>query len=359
MSLGIEEQPVSGDKDLWYRIYDDKGNAVSVNARTGEAKVVKNAAAAKKAAGLKTAVEPNELYDLAIERIAEQAHSTGATLDDVRFLSAVHETRYFNGAWVGDEWRYFFSVKGMEYVVPARRTMITETMMDAFEPKLVGSLSAERLAEGVRPGAFAAGVTVTPEAALKGIDGVTRVSILVRDGELVYSLQDAGDELATVNARTGEVRKAPAVERGSGLPGFVVWLIGMALVALVYGSLYWAFTHSPAAAPQVPEGFNGPIPSIDEIFRGMGGMLVAGGLIGAVKRVKKAKVTDDEVRAAAAGAISYKGRPWSQTEYNMGYYNSLESLKQRGATKKQLALFEKLCADAPIKGGSFNPWSGD
>ncbi len=43
----------------------------------------------------------------------------------------------------------------------------------------------------------------------------------------------------------------------------------------------------------------------------------------------------------------------------MGYYNTLESLKARGATEAQLAQFKKLCDEAPVIGGRFNPWSGD
>ncbi len=94
-------------------------------------------------------------------------------------------------------------------------------------------------------------------------------------------------------------------------------------------------------------------------FLGMGGFLGLGVLAGTLRGAKKPKVTDDEIRAFVPGVVAYKGRPWSQTEYNVGYYTTLSSLKERGATKRQIALYEKLCAEAPIKGGSFNPWSGD
>lgn len=73
----------------------------------------------------------------------------------------------------------------------------------------------------------------------------------------------------------------------------------------------------------------------------------------------QATVTDEEVLAAARSTISYKGRPWSQTEYNMSLYTTADSLKARGATEAQLKLYFDTCAAAPIKGGSFNPWSGD
>lgn len=70
-------------------------------------------------------------------------------------------------------------------------------------------------------------------------------------------------------------------------------------------------------------------------------------------------VSDADVESAARSVISYKGRPWSQTEYNMGYYNALENLEKRGASAAQLERFKKLCDEAPVKGGGFNPWSGD
>ena len=70
-------------------------------------------------------------------------------------------------------------------------------------------------------------------------------------------------------------------------------------------------------------------------------------------------VTDAQIQSAAKGVESYKGRPWSSTEYNMAYGTTYWSLEERGATPEQLALFEDLCAKAPVRGGGFNPWSGD
>lgn len=71
------------------------------------------------------------------------------------------------------------------------------------------------------------------------------------------------------------------------------------------------------------------------------------------------KVTDDQVRAAAASVVMSKGMPWSKTEYYMNYSMALENLKKDDATDAQIELFKKLCAEAPIRGGRFNPWSGD
>ena len=375
VSLAARPAADGNGAQMTYKFYDDHGSEGTVGANGAFVRVDKVSAKAEKLApkvpaGLKHAVEPNELYALALENITATAAERGVTSDKIRFLSAVHEARYFNGAWVGDEWRFHFGFGGenggFQYMVPARRTMITETMMDAFAPKLVGTVTPARLAEGVAASLFDRAVLVTPEAALASVDGVTRVSLLPRveprsgDKDLWYSLQDASNELAAVNARTGEIRKAPPAASGASLKSFLIWLGLVAFVGALYSSLFWAGSHAPAAVPQgLPEGYNGVAPSINDVFRGMGGMLGLGAAAGTLRAAKKIKLTDDEIRASASSVISYKGRPWSQTEYNMGYYNTLESLKTRGATKVQLALYEKLCADAPVKGGSFNPWSGD
>ena len=70
-------------------------------------------------------------------------------------------------------------------------------------------------------------------------------------------------------------------------------------------------------------------------------------------------LSDDSIRASAKGVAMNKGRPWSQTEYNASWGYTYDALKRDGATAAQLKLFEKLTAEAPVIGGSFNPWSGD
>lgn len=375
VSVSLAARPASDGvgSQMSYRFYDDHGNVGTVGASGAFVRVdkvsEKPAKAAVKPAGLTHAVEPNELYALALEKISAKAASSGVAPDRIKLLSAVHQERRFNGAWVGDEWRFFFGWGGerggIEYMVPARRTMVTETMMDAFEPELKGTVPAERLADGVPAASFGDRVKTSPDAALKGLDGVARVSLLPRVDpatgakDLWYSYQDSGDELASMNARTGEVRKAaPAAPKASAVKSFLLWLGLAGLVAAVYGGFYWAASHAPVAAPALPEGWQGPIPSIEDVFRGMGGVLGLGMLAGTLK-ARKPKVTDDEIRSAVKSVVASKGGIWSQTEYNMGYYMTLQSLKERGATKRQIALYEKLCAEAPVIGGRFNPWSGD
>ncbi|MDD5657435.1 MAG: hypothetical protein PHF00_09310, partial [Elusimicrobia bacterium] len=70
-------------------------------------------------------------------------------------------------------------------------------------------------------------------------------------------------------------------------------------------------------------------------------------------------LSEEKVRAAAHGAISRKGRPWSSTEYNAAYAEAYWKLETAGATPEQMGLFQRLCDEAPVRGGGFNPWSGD
>ena len=375
VSLALRPAVDGNGSQMSYKFYDNDGSVGTVGAAGAFVRAdqlsAKASKAAAKPAGLVHAVAPNELYALALEKITAKAATAGVPVSKITFLSGVHETRFFNGAWIGDEWRFHFGWGGenggVQYMVPARRTMVSETMMDAFEPEFKGMVSAARLAEGMGAQYFDLSVKLGPDAALKSVDGATRVSLLPRvapangdrERDLWYSYQDSRDELASMNARTGEIRKgAPSAAKDSALKSFLMWLGGVALVALIYGGFYWAASNAPVAVPSVPEGWSGPIPTIEEMFQGMGGVLGLGMLAGTL-RSKKAKVTDDEIASAAKSVASSKGGIWSHTEYNMAYYNTLESLKSRGATKKQLALFEKLCAEAPVIGGRFNPWSGD
>ena len=71
------------------------------------------------------------------------------------------------------------------------------------------------------------------------------------------------------------------------------------------------------------------------------------------------KVSDEEVTKSANAVISYKGYPYSQTEFNSVYYNVLAELQKKGATQEQLQKFEQLVNSAPIRGGHFNSYSGD
>jgi hypothetical protein len=92
------------------------------------------------------------------------------------------------------------------------------------------------------------------------------------------------------------------------------------------------------------------------MFRDENGLV---GIVNANTGEAKLPVTDDEIRASAGGVASSKGGIWSQTEYNMAYSNTYDNLRTRGATETQLALFKKLCDEAPVLGGGFNRWSGD
>ncbi len=83
------------------------------------------------------------------------------------------------------------------------------------------------------------------------------------------------------------------------------------------------------------------------------------GRTGEGKEFTASTITRERLEAAAKSVGSYKGRPWSNTEYNMQESLTGDSLRRDGASPAQLRLFYKLCADIPVKAGGFNPWSGD
>ncbi|MGE0494254.1 MAG: hypothetical protein AB7S38_33895 [Vulcanimicrobiota bacterium] len=64
------------------------------------------------------------------------------------------------------------------------------------------------------------------------------------------------------------------------------------------------------------------------------------------------------VTASVGATASYKGYPWSQTEYNMSMYMARERIEEEHGPEAAKA-FETLMGREPVRGGRFNPWSGD
>lgn len=223
--------------------------------------------------------------------------------------------------------------------------------------------ATDRNMEKTLPGALTLGVGATgdPRASnLWVLDGkgpsVTRRVLMSVASKPRSAAKSARKPLTEEQAR----RRAELISKLKGAL-FTVGLI--AATFGMYAAFFYAATHGPAASSgiQVPEGWQGPIPNDIDIGRMFGGVLGLAGVVGLVKgRAEPSpKVTDERIRAAAASVVMSKGMPWSQTEYNVGYYTTLENLKKDGATDAQIELYKKLCAEAPIRGGRFNPWSGD
>ncbi|MDE2490129.1 MAG: hypothetical protein KGM24_04735, partial [Elusimicrobia bacterium] len=208
--------------------------------------------------------------------------------------------------------------------------------------------SAARTAAAVGPATVAAAAgpearSLSLEARWPKAEGPAKLWYVVRG--------ERGRELYAVDAAGGEtVKPAPY----AWVKPFLIWL-GLAAATIgIYGAIAFAFSHSPASSGSY-------VSSGTDIGRIFGGALGAGLLAGSLAKAapRPAAPTDDEIRAAASSVSSYKGMPWSQTEYNVGYYTTLERLKERGASDAQLELYKRLCAEAPLRGGRFNPWSGD
>lgn len=374
VALDYREEPVSGDKDLWYRFYDDRGAIVSVNARTAETRVDAKLPGKE---SLRASISPaspvdgfsSYVYETGYEAAKELAAKAGYKPDNLRFDRATLSPRAF-----GEDWTFIFISPSEKleqaprrYAVTVRRTMVSETQLDAISAKDLGPVERWGMPETFPASLVAGTVKVAPMDVVKSSgDDARTLELKARWNQagtgslLAYVVRgDKGREINSVNAATGAVSVPKPYER---LKQNLITIALFAATAAMFGAIYWAMSHAGAASSsvQVPDGWQGPVPSNVDIGAIFGGTLALSGAAGVIKRVvKKSKVSEERVRGAAASVASYKGRPWSHTEYNMAYYNTLESLKKDGATKAQVALFEKLCAEAPVRGGSFNPWSGD
>ncbi len=77
------------------------------------------------------------------------------------------------------------------------------------------------------------------------------------------------------------------------------------------------------------------------------------------KRSKQTPVSEAQIKLWAERSASSKGSPWSETEFNANNAQIRHCLVKDGATEEQLALYDKLVKEAPIRGGAFNRYSGD
>jgi hydroxymethylpyrimidine pyrophosphatase-like HAD family hydrolase len=367
VALDHRVEPVSGDADIWYRVSDQNGAVVSVNARTSETRVeaaVPGKDSLRASISKKSPVDgfSTFVYDAALAAAREHAVAIGYKPDNLRVTGAKLSPR----EW-GEDWTFSFVAPrenilkdARAFELKVRRTMVAETQLDAYDLKDFGrsplfvGFSAAKLPEFVK----VSPMDIVAKTGDKARTLELRGRWTGKDGEpeLWYVVRgEKGRELASYNANTGQLDET---DRWAGWKSAAFTAGLMAATAGLYALLFWAFTHAPAAPNpvQLPEGWQGGYPSgdIGALFGGTLG-LAAGTLRGA----KKAKVADSEIEGAAKSVVAYKGGVWSSTEYNMGYYTTLESLKTRGATKAQLERFRKLCDEAPVIGGRFNPWSGD
>ncbi|MBS2039255.1 hypothetical protein JST97_30000 [bacterium] len=83
---------------------------------------------------------------------------------------------------------------------------------------------------------------------------------------------------------------------------------------------------------------------------------------GRVAPSKKAPRLNSEAAAAVASAkaslASQKGYPWSQTEYNCALASVMDHLASQHGDAAAQELMRQM-ESVPVRGGRFNPWSGD
>ncbi|NNN04431.1 MAG: hypothetical protein HKL90_00885 [Elusimicrobia bacterium] len=191
------------------------------------------------------------VYARALESARELAAKAGYRPDNLRFTDAVLYPR----AW-GEDWRFFFvsprqdALKGpREFGVTVRRTMVSETQLDAIAEDDLGPVS---LFSGVPAAAAPELLKLTPmEAVAKtGADARTlSVEARWRNGEgpaqLWYVARgEKGRELMSIHAGTGEVlvpRPYAALKRALAVAGLFALTFG------IYALIYYGLLHAPAA----------------------------------------------------------------------------------------------------------------
>ena len=313
---------------------------------------------------------PGETYPEARKKAVEIAAARGVPADMVLFVRATASTPVRDGA----HWHYTFAIPGTSegraliYADASRslggplevRTSIYENVTgnDLAAPlsAAVFQMNTKDLepeqaldaARRVQPG-LGAGVSV----ALEPVPG---------DGDLRYRFYGENGAVASVNARTAEARADSAIKSQKGAEGdrwadVKAVAVPLAIIAAAGASYYFMGRALIDFLQQAEQQLRQQTPEYMNMGAMFGGTLAA--LAGTIRAVKKPKVGDDEIAAAAKGVVTYKGGVWSETEYNVGYYNTIDDLRKRGATEAQIAAFKKLCDETPVIGGRFNPWAGD
>lgn len=74
---------------------------------------------------------------------------------------------------------------------------------------------------------------------------------------------------------------------------------------------------------------------------------------------KGKSITDIEVEESARYVISRKGGAYSFTEFNCAFIVARQRLINMAASDEQIAKFEELVQNAPVKGGKFNAYRRD
>lgn len=302
---------------------------------------------------------PSAMYARAADEAVKLAVKRGYEASQVRFVAATASLPRRDGA----EWKFSFQVS--READPKTADMVYVDFFSGFSSGWDTKVSLfqgvdvpeGRVTLALSPAVFNMGTRVSPEQALDAVNrelptfgrAVSVSAELVaepvsNDTDLWYKLYNNAGDKAAVNARTGEVRVAPspvpAAEANAELTTAQKIGVGL-LIAALAGTL---LLYADFALGMMGLG-----------LAGMGGTLKGG----KAKKAAAPAVTDEQIESAAKSVAANKGGIWSATEYNMAYYNTMEWLKKAGATEAQLKRFQELCDAAPVRGGRFNPWSGD
>ena len=384
-TLRFEEQPETGAVDLWYRFYDDAGSEVSVNSRTGERVALHDAESRKTVDHVVGAGTVNLLGGTAA---AAAVYPLGQLVS--------HLTGYFPITSFIVAYLAMLALGVVVKLIPHPATRRWGTVIGTgaiFSPLLAVAyvgLKAAVVALGV---AGAAAGTLKDKAPARPtlVAGYQQAFQAAKEAAQRYKLPapkfaearltddgwvydfEAGDRLiiAQDNGRGGMSAYAYGQREKTDL------FVKAVALELAPSSFALGAKLSPEEGRRLAAARLGDkvqdvslsVIVIEKEFSGDKDLWYVGddadgrrasvnARTGEVKDMYTGPSRAD-VEAAARGAASYKGMPWSNTEYSMSQYGYESGLRKAGATFAQIRLFHKLCDEAPIKGGRFNPWSGD
>jgi hypothetical protein len=380
-----EEVKETGEVDLWYRFYDDHGNEVAVNARTGAAAIQADAREEMKAAAARTSKIVDVLGSAA----------SGALIYPLGFAAAAHwQTNPYAGyviAWLG-----VLVVAALVKLIPFAATRRLGTVVGTgavFSPLMILAWVALKYAlasvaaagvlgfglakdkpsdplQGGLPGMYAQAYDAAKKAAEHGKLPAPEFAA-VRRSAYGWSFDfKAGDRL--VMATIPQQGKPYAYAYSTFEPYAVGKTVELDAEAFAAASKFKPQTAINAAVkklkvPAEQLGFSvialgargGRRAELWYVLDTQDGRRFAVNARTREYRTLVSGVPQKQVEDAARGLASYKGRPWSQTEYNMAWAGTESNLRKAGATIAQLELFRKITDDLPVVGGGFNSWSGD
>lgn len=355
-SLKLEREEKTGDIDAWYRFYDDRGSVVAVNARSGATRVEKDASPEKEfVRSVHVDIAKDLAASVAVAAVAHFLPAAGLLILGGAALIAFAFGKKRLAAIVA----MGMMIYGWAWVMAGG--LLTVGMAGSLQSKVPGPL------DGGFAHLYADAYTAAQSAALRAKLPAPRFSE-ARMGANGWTFDFvAGDRLVMASPKQDGGFYAYAYGQVKGGTTLNLEPSSVALGTKI--NVRDAIAEAVKRFGVMAESVGVSVILVEEPGSGdkdlwyvgdteEGYRVMINGRTGQIRPGRRGP-TREVIERAVKSAAHYKGRPWSQTEFNMTVSGVENGLLEQGATVAQMKLFDKLLAAEPIKGGSFNPWSGD